>query len=49
MVAYKLSQPPQYPDVKKLGLLSLTLEAIVELLATTCDTLEEPRAADQLT
>ncbi len=28
---------------------SLTLEAIVELLATTCDALEEPRAADQLT
>src|SRR5262245_10825157 len=23
MVAYKLSQPPQYPDVKKLGLLRL--------------------------
>src|SRR5712692_3876537 len=28
---------------------SLTLETIVDLLATTCDTLEEPRAADQLT
>lgn len=28
---------------------SLTLETIVELLATTCDTLEDPRAAAQLT
>jgi len=28
---------------------SLTLEAIVELLVTACDALEDPRAADQLT